>query len=407
MSEIKKIAIIGGGAAGFFSAIQAKKLHPNYAVTIFEKSKKTLSKVKISGGGRCNVTNATYSIAALVKNYPRGNKALKKVFAQFNVTDTIEWFQKNNVELTTQDDACIFPVSQNSQTIIDCFLNNCKQLKVEIITEAPVVSLKKVEEKFHLIFRDQSEKTFDKVIVAVGGQPKINGFDFISDFNLEMVPPVPSLFTFNMPKEPIRNLMGIVVENANTRIQGTKLMESGPLLITHWGMSGPAILKLSAWGARILAENDYQFKVQVNWLGDLNAEAVHEQITIEIEKFAQKKIANQKVVNLPSRLWDFLLNKIGIDTTKKWAELGKKDKNKLIDVLVNDIYEVNGKTTFKEEFVTAGGIALKEIDFNTMQTKKHPGLYFTGEGLDIDGITGGFNFQAAWSTAFVAGKLLD
>ncbi|MFD1553327.1 aminoacetone oxidase family FAD-binding enzyme [Putridiphycobacter roseus] len=406
MEKIQEIAIIGGGAAGFFAAIQAKSLHPTHQVTIYEKSKKTLSKVKISGGGRCNVTNATYSIAALVKNYPRGNKALKKVFAQFDVHDTIAWFKKNKVELTTQNDGCIFPVSQNSQTIIDCFLNLCRQLKIEVITEAPLTLLEKSDTGFDLTFRDFSASA-NKVIVAVGGQPKINGFDFLKSLNLKMVEPLPSLFTFNMPNESVRDLMGIVVENAKTRIQGTKLVEDGPLLITHWGMSGPAILKLSAWGARLLAADNYHFKVQVNWLGNINAEVANEQLTAEINKFSQKKIANQKVVNIPSRLWDFLLKKIAIDTSKKWAELGKKDKNKLIDVLVNDIYEVKGKTTFKEEFVTAGGIDLNEIDFNTMQAKKHPGIYFTGEGLDVDGITGGFNFQAAWSTAFVAGKLLD
>ncbi len=400
----KHIAIIGGGAAGFFAAIHTKMNFPDYEVTVYEKSKKTLAKVKISGGGRCNVTNATYSISELSKNYPRGGKQLKKVFSQFDVNDTVEWFENRGVSLVTQSDNCIFPASQDSQTIIDLFKRECKRLKVTVKTGYHLTDMRKVDDLFSLVFKD--EKAYaQKVIVTVGGQPKASGFDFLKHTGHSLIPPVPSLFTFNMPTEPVKKLMGIVVNPVVTRLQGTKLVERGPLLITHWGMSGPAILKLSAWGARILEAKKYRFKLQVNWMDMLNFDEVKNLLIKEINLNDSKKIANQKIVQMPTRLWDFLLEKINLPVSKKWRELSKHELNKLTNILVNDIYDINGKTTFKEEFVTAGGICLDEVDFNTMQSKIVPGLYFAGEGLDIDGITGGFNFQAAWSTGFVAAKL--
>ena len=399
-----QVAIIGGGAAGFFAAIHVKINHPAAVVTIYEKSKKTLSKVKISGGGRCNVTNATFSIADLARNYPRGHRQLKKVFHQFDVHDTIRWFEARDVPLVTQSDRCIFPKSQNSQTIIDTFLEACKDLDIGIKTDHHLTGLKKVTNHFELHFRDKAVVA-SKVILTIGGQPKIKGFDCLQATGHTIIPPVPSLFTFNMPQEPVRELMGIVVDPVTTRIQGTKLVEEGPLLITHWGMSGPAILKLSAWGARILEEKKYRFNLQVNWMHHLNHDDVQAKLKAEVEKHRQKKIGNQKIVRMPGRLWDFLIQKVDLPTSKRWQDISKKELNRLTNVLVNDIYQVEGKTTFKEEFVTAGGVSLDEVDFNTMESRKVPGLYFAGEGLDIDGITGGFNFQAAWSTAFVAGKL--
>lgn len=400
-----KIAIIGGGAAGFFAAINCKLNYPEYQVTIYEKSKKTLSKVKISGGGRCNVTNATFSISELVKNYPRGNKALKKVFNQFNPKHTIDWFESRGIPLVTQHDNCIFPVSQQSQSFIDLFHAECKKHGITIKTQYKLNSLEKIDNLFKLNFNDNQIIQADKVIMTIGGQPKLNGLEFLKGVGHSIEFPVPSLFTFNMPNEPITKLMGIVVENAIVKIQSTKLIDKGPLLVTHWGMSGPAILKLSAWGARILEEQNYKFKIQVNWINETNSSHVESQIKEEISKHSSKKVANQKIAHIPTRLWDFLIQKLEIDTQKRWAELSKKDINKIINILQNDIYTVEGKTTFKEEFVTAGGVDLNEVNFNTMQSKKTDGLYFAGEVLDVDGVTGGFNFQAAWSTGFVAAKL--
>lgn len=398
------IAIIGGGAAGFFAAIHAKTNYPHSHVVIFERSKKVLSKVKISGGGRCNVTNATFGIADLAKQYPRGHKMLKKVFNQFKVQDTIAWFNNRGVELVTQEDLCIFPASQTSQTVIDCFVDECKKLGIVIKTESPVRKITKPGEVFHVELTDETIEARN-VILTIGGQAKSSGFGLIENLPHQLVQPVPSLFTFNMPNESITELMGIVVNPVTTRIQGTKLVEQGPLLITHWGMSGPAILKLSAWGARILASNNYDFNLQVNWLNSTNYDQTLSTLKAGIELYGQKKVRNQKLFELPTRLWFFLLDKVKINLDKKWQDLSKKDINKLVEVLVNDVYAVKGKTTFKEEFVTAGGISLSEVDFNTMQSKRIKGLYFAGEALDVDGITGGFNFQAAWSTAFVAAKI--
>ncbi|MDX1349298.1 MAG: NAD(P)/FAD-dependent oxidoreductase [Putridiphycobacter sp.] len=394
------IIVVGGGAAGFFAAINAKEKQPNLKVLLLEKSKKLLSKVKISGGGRCNVTNATYSISELSKNYPRGSRALKKVFSQFAVQDTVDWFQSRGVRLVTQEDSCIFPESQSSQSIIDCFLNECKRLGVEIQTTCHIQTIRPKEQGFEIEVNDGVVNSRN-VVLAIGGQPKSTGFSLLDHLQHKLVSPVPSLFTFNMPNESIKSLMGIVVNPVTTKIQGTKLMEQGPLLVTHWGMSGPAILKLSAWGARILNETGYKFKLQVNWLNNLNYSQVEIKLNEIIQVSAQKKIVNHKIDVLPNRLWLFLLEKIDINHHKKWSELSKKEYHKLVNVLVNDIYEVNGKTTFKEEFVTAGGIDLSEVNMNTMESKLYPGLFFTGEMLDIDGITGGFNFQAAWSTAYV------
>jgi hypothetical protein len=406
VTDIKEIAVIGGGAAGFFAAINCKINHPNVNVTIYEKSNKLLSKVKISGGGRCNVTNATFSISELAKNYPRGQKELKKVFNVFNTQDTINWFEDRGVELVTQSDLCIFPKSQNSQTIIDCFLSEAKRLDIKIVIQRKLTQLKKVKDLFLLEFNNGEVKiNSDSVILTIGGQPKLNGLSFLTEIGHTLAFPVPSLFTFNMPHETITELMGIVVEDVEVKIQSTKLVETGPLLITHWGMSGPSILKLSAWGARILYEKDYKFNVQIKWLKDFNFETLEQHLRAEITKHSNKKIINQKIVPLPSRLWQYLLNRIVFNTQKKWGELSKKEINKLVNVLLNDVYKVEGKTTFKEEFVTCGGVHLNEIDFKTMQSKIVKGLYFAGEVMDVDGITGGFNFQNAWSTAYVASRL--
>ena len=402
-----KIAVIGGGAAGFFAALAAKKNYPDAYVIVLEKSTKFLSKVKVSGGGRCNVTNGETKISKLAKAYPRGEKLLKKAFREFNTSHVMAWFESRGVELMTQDDNCVFPVSQNSQTIIDCFLDEAKKLDVKLALSCGVKELKIVEEKIHLDFIKpvEVEKIYDSVIVATGGSPKRSGLLWLEKLGHEIEEPVPSLFTFNMPYDDVTNLMGVVVESAIVKIQGSKLVADGPLLITHWGMSGPAILKLSAFGARYLSELGYCFKIQVNWVNIVNYEEVAKSILAISQSNSKKRLTNFRPYGLPERLWHHLLSKAGFHETKIWGELGKKGIHKITTILTNDVYDVAGKTTFKEEFVTCGGVSLRSIDSKTMQSKIHPQVYFAGEVMDIDGITGGYNFQAAWTTAFISGKL--
>lgn len=403
MKDDLKIAIIGGGAAGFFSALSVKDHYPNSSVTIFEKSNKLLSKVKISGGGRCNVTNATYDIKELSMNYPRGGNFLKKAFGQFNTIDTVEWFENRGVLLETLNDNCIFPKSNTSQSIIDCFINQAKIKGVEILLKTGVEKIRNDEDTF-ILYSQENKFKFDKVIVTTGGQPKLSGLNWLANLGHDIVSPLPSLFTFNMPKNPICELMGNVVEETTVKIEGTKLVAKGPLLVTHWGMSGPAILKLSAWGARILEEKNYQFSILVNWLNDKKPEEVFQVIEKVINDNRDKKVINYNPFPMTNRLWGFILEKSSINLDTKWKEIGKKSINKLVNSLCNDRYEVSGKTTFKEEFVTAGGVSLKDVNVQRMESKVIPGLFFAGEVLDIDGITGGFNFQAAWTTAYIAGK---
>lgn len=402
-----KVAIIGGGAAGFFAAIAAKENYRDAEVFILEKSKKLLSKVKVSGGGRCNVTNGTTAIKELAKAYPRGEKKLKQAFRTFSTSDTMAWFEARDVPLMIQEDNCVFPVSQSSQSIIDCFMKEAKRLGVQIETGAGVQSIQMDNGRFILNFQKADKKTriFDKVIIATGGSPKRSGLEWLEILGHKIEEPVPSLFTFNMPEETVTKLMGIVVENAGASIQGTKLKSAGPLLITHWGMSGPAILKLSAFGARILSELGYTFKVQVNWVNIQNENLVRAELAKIVKEHSNKILANFRPYLLPERLWHFLVEKCELPLKKKWSELGKKGMNKLTNILTNDVYSVRGKTTFKEEFVTCGGVSLQSIDFNTMQSKVCKNLYFAGEVMDIDGITGGYNFQSAWTTAYIAGKL--
>jgi predicted Rossmann fold flavoprotein len=404
MQQKMDIAIIGGGAAGFFAAISCKKHNPDANVTIYEKTANLLAKVKVSGGGRCNVTHACFSIAQLAKFYPRGEKQLKKAFAQFNTNDTVKWFESRGVKLKTEEDGRMFPISDDSQTIINCLLDETHRLGIAIEVHKPVIAIEKKEGGFKLTFREKVLYA-DKVIIASGGSPKLDGFKWLEDLGQIIDPPVPSLFTFNMPEEPIKELMGVSVENAAVRINGTKLRSEGALLITHWGMSGPAILKLSAWGARILHDFNYHFSIQVNWLGELNEDKARDILMKEREEHLKMKISNNNPFHLPNRLWLFLIAKVGIDPDSILEMQSKKDMNRLLNTLLNDEYKVQGKTTFKEEFVTCGGVSLSGVNMDTMESKVCPGLYFTGEVLDIDGVTGGFNFQAAWTTGFIAGKL--
>lgn len=398
-----EIVIIGGGAAGFFAAITAKKHFPNAEVRIFEKTSKFLGKVKISGGGRCNVTNALSNHRLLSEKYPRGEKFLRKAFEQFDTKATMEWFENRGVPLKTYPDLCVFPQSNESQSIIDCLWKEAKTLGIELWSLRAIDKIIPIENGFEISYKELTEKV-DRVIVTIGGQPKMTGFSWLEDLNHNIIPPIPSLFTFNMPKEPIRELMGIVVEQAVVRIEGQKLVGKGPLLVTHWGMSGPAILQLSAWGARILAESNYEFSILINWLNETKENSLRESLVKTMRIHGSKMISNLNPFEIPNRLWLFLLTKNEINPTTRWNDLGAKNTNKLVNTLLNDRYVVQGKTTFKEEFVTAGGVDLAEIDVNTMQSKIHPGLFFAGEVMDIDGITGGFNFQSAWTTGFIAGK---
>ncbi len=399
-----KVAIIGGGAAGFFAAFSVKEHHQKAQVVIFEKSNKLLSKVKISGGGRCNVTNACFSPSRLSKFYPRGEKQMKKAFSIFQAKDTVDWFSKRGVGLKAEADNRMFPESDSSQSIIDCFVEEAQSKNIEILKLSPISHLV-AEHSGYTLHYNNSKMHFDKVIIATGGSPKESGFDWLKKLGHSISPPVPSLFTFNIPGDQVKTLMGLVVENATVRVEGTKLRYSGPVLITHWGMSGPAILKLSAWGARLLAEKDYQFNIQINWLSIKSEEEAHGILNKEEASIRNKKIINANPFGLPNRMWAFLLQKVKINPDMKWFDLSKKNRNQLLNTLLNDRYLVSGKTTFKEEFVTCGGVSLSEINMSSMESKLNKNLYFAGEVIDVDGITGGFNFQAAWTTGFIAGQL--
>lgn len=403
MNLSKKIAVIGGGAAGFMAAITAKETNTDTNVTIFEKSDKILSKVKISGGGRCNVTNATFSISKLIQNYPRGGKELKKSFNIFNTKDTVNWFENRGVKLKTEPDKRMFPLSNSSDSIVDLLTNSAKELNIRISKKSKVISITPAKNGLSLSINNEI-LLFDKVIIASGGSPKTQGLDWLTTLGYSINDPVPSLFTFNMPKNPITKLMGLSVLNANASIKGSPLRQSGPILITHWGLSGPAILKLSSWGANELAKRKYNFTVQINWLA-INEEELRNQFLNLIKN--KKNIYNHNPFDIPKRLWIHILNKIEISNKQIWCELSKKNKNKLINTLVNDEFNVNGKTTFKEEFVSCGGISLSEINMLTMESERNKGIYFAGEILNIDGITGGFNFQAAWTTGYIAGILKE
>ncbi|MFD2201184.1 NAD(P)/FAD-dependent oxidoreductase [Shivajiella indica] len=396
-----KVGVIGAGAAGYFSAILAAK--ENVDVTILEKTSKPLAKVKISGGGRCNVTHAAFENSKLVKNYPRGEKFLKKVFTHFSVKDTIDWFESRNVPLKVEEDGRIFPVSDNSQSIINALQKEAIRLNVKIQLNFSVDKIEKAGDRF-IIFSKDRKIDFDRLIICSGGNPKMEGFNFIHGLGHTIVPPIPSLFTFNTPHEPIRKLMGISVPEAYVRLEGTKLAYQGPLLITHWGLSGPAVLKLSAFGAQWLHEHKYKTKAHIRWNSDWTEDFILQNLLNFKNQHPKKKISTNSLFGLPARLWEHLTENSEISEESIWQNIAKKQLNKLVQNLFCYIVTVEGKTTFKEEFVTAGGVDLDEVDPETMQSKLVNGLFFAGEVLNIDGITGGFNFQAAWSTGYLAGR---
>jgi predicted Rossmann fold flavoprotein len=400
----KKLIVIGGGAAGFFCAINAARLNPLLKVIVVEKSNKLLSKVKVSGGGRCNVTHACFDIGEMSRNYPRGANFVKKTFHHFFTTDTIKWFDERGVTLKTEKDGRMFPFSDSSETIIRCLLKEASTYNVAIMLNADVKKLKKTGEQFQVELSDHRHLTADYICVASGGYPKSSMFDWLKETGHTIEEPVPSLFTFNLPGHPIRELMGISAENVKVKIQQSKLAESGVALITHWGLSGPAVLKLSAWGARELPKLNYEFVISINWLPGLNEQTLKERFLGIRNDNASQRMKGRNMLGLPGRLWEFLAAQSGVTETMRWAEMPSVVQNKFIKNLCNYEMQVKGKTTFKEEFVTAGGIKLSEIDHQTMMSKKVNNLYFAGEIMDVDGVTGGFNFQHAWTSGFIAAK---
>jgi predicted Rossmann fold flavoprotein len=407
----KKLIVIGGGAAGFFTAINAARMNPSLDVTILEKTGRLLSKVRISGGGRCNVTHACFDIAGMSKKYPRGRHFVKKLFHQFFTTDTIRWFKERGVDLKAEPDGRMFPVTDSSQTIIECLMKEANRYKVEIILNTMVTGLRMMDGGWRVETSNHHLLAADYVCIACGGYPKAGMFDWLTSLGHTIEEPVPSLFTFNLSAgqagvsgHPITRLMGVSVERAKVKIPGTKLQQDGPLLITHWGLSGPAILRLSAWGARELAGSNWQFPIIVNWLPEFSEQQLAERFRSLRLEIASQKIENKNPFRLPQRLWEFLLEYSGVKQGIYWADLPGRDQNRLIRNLCTCEFTIKGKTTFKEEFVTAGGIRLGEVDPQTMESRLVPHLYFAGEILDVDGITGGFNFQHAWSSGWVAAK---
>lgn len=397
MNQNFDILIVGGGAAGFFTAINIVEKNPSLKVAILERGSEVLNKVRISGGGRCNVTHACFEPNELVKFYPRGEKELRGPFHQFCSGDTVEWFEKHGVELKIEADGRMFPISNSSQTIIDCFMDATKKMGISVLTNQSVQSIFKKDS--HWKVETQSETYLsEKLILATGSNPKI--WEMLQNFGHAIVSPVPSLFTFNIKDPRIAALPGVSAQ-VSVKVNSTKLESSGPLLITHWGMSGPAILKLSAWGARILHDKNYQFSISINWLNDIDsddAEIILKELKLE---HAKKAVSKKSPFELTNRLWESLVMASGIDAETKWADLSKNQLQKLSHQLTNGLFQVNGKSTFKEEFVTAGGIDLKEINFKTMESKLHENLYFAGEVVNIDAVTGGYNFQNAWTSGFI------
>lgn len=395
----KRIVICGGGAAGFFAAINIAEKHPDYQVTILEKTNKILSKVRISGGGRCNVTNERKNPSELVKFYPRGEKKLYPLFKEFSTDDMKRWLGARGVKTKTEPDLRVFPISNSSQTIIDCFLGLVKKYNIQLILNEGMDSFIESKSKWTVITTKNKKFIADNLIIATGSAPSIWKKLQKMDFKIE--PPVPSLFTFNIKDPRIHELLGVSFDHTEVKITGTKLKEEGPLLITHWGLSGPAILKLSAWGARELAELNYKFDILINFIPGKNYDQGRKVVTDYIAQHPKRKVINYPIADLPKRYWENICRYIEINEQALFLELGKKAINKLTEELTQAKFSVTGKSTFKEEFVTCGGISLSEVDLATLQSKRFPDLYFAGEVLDIDAITGGFNFQSCWSTAWI------
>lgn len=396
----RRLGIIGGGAAGFFAALVAAKLSPETEVIIFEKTRQPLAKVKISGGGRCNVTHNCFDPVALSRFYPRGSDVLKKAFYTFQPQDMIDWLEEKGVFLKVESDGRMFPTTNTSQTLIDCFYKEAKALGVKIELESDIIRIEKVEEGLILVDKGEKRVRCDSVLMATGGLHR--SYTLAEDLGHTSVPPVPSLFTFHVKDTRLQEMSGVAVSPVKVSIEGSGIDAEGPLLITHWGMSGPAILRLSAWGARYLAEKSYLVTLLVNWVAELSEQKVREQILECKNANASKQVVFTPLFGIPKNLWRKFTEHCQIPENKPWAHFSKADLHSLVQTLCRSSFAMEGKSTYKDEFVTCGGIPWKEIDPKTMQSKVCQGLYFAGEVVDTDGITGGFNFQNAWTTAWIA-----
>ena len=387
------------------AAIVACRTDPASKVTIFERAQKVLAKVEITGGGRCNVTNSFAAITDMKQAYPRGHKLMKRLMKTFSHEDTYRWFEQYGVPLVTQEDECVFPKAQDSHAIINCLVRQANELGVTICCRHRLVNIHRMEDgRLKLEFENGSHRVFHRTIITTGGSPNGRGLQYLAQLGHDIEPPVPSLFTFNIKDRAFCDLMGTVVEPVVTTIPGTKLRAKGPLLVTHWGVSGPAVLKLSSYAARLLAENDYKASLAISWTGELTRQEVEENLLKLQTANPRKQVATLHPFGLPSRLWLYILSKLDIDAVKPWAEIGRKTLNRMIETLVNDQYTIAGKGAFRDEFVTCGGVSLSSVNSKTLESKVCPNLFFAGEVLDIDAITGGFNLQAAWTTGVVAGQ---
>jgi predicted Rossmann fold flavoprotein len=401
------LIVVGGGPAGFFGAIVAAERNPGLSILILEKTSKLLSKVKVSGGGRCNVTHHCFEPTPLSKHYPRGSKELKSLFRKFQAKDMVEWLNKKNVALKTEADGRMFPQSDDSQTIIDCFLKEAERNKIQIKMNAEVTQIHRTKNGFEVwVGKGGQPLMTKKILIASGGYNNLKSYEWIAKLVHPIAAPIPSLFTFNDSEKKFTDLMGVAVSDAEVKIAGTKFSQRGPVLITHWGLSGPAVIKLSAWAAEYLNEKKYEFTALVNWAGDSTELDIKKFFSDQKENHGKQKVMSQSLFNIPQRLWIRLCELAEIPETKIWAELAHRSMNKLMENIIRCPFHIKGKTTFKEEFVTCGGVELSAIDLEKMESKEVEGLFFAGEVLNIDGETGGFNFQSAWTTAWVAGQAI-
>lgn len=408
-----RIAIIGGGAAGCFAAVNVKRMCPGAHVTVFESGSRLLAKVAVTGGGRCNLTNSFEGVRSLAAVYPRGERLMKRLLRVFGNGDASDWFEREGVRLVTQDDCCVFPQSQDAMEIVDTLTRLMRRSGVEMQTSHRVTLIEPCcydggAGCYRIGFADEAQAavTADVVVVTTGGSPKASGLDMLRLLDIETVSPVPSLFSLCLPGDSVTSLMGTVVEDATVALAGTKLRASGPLLVTHWGMSGPAVLKLSSYAARLLSESGYKATLCVNWLGDTGEAETSEMLMEYVVKHPQKQLSSLYPQQLNARLWQHLLDRSTLNPAMRWGELGRKGMNRLVNTLTNSHYAVDGKNRFKDEFVTCGGVALASVDPRTLECRRHRGLYFAGEVLDVDAITGGFNLQAAWTMGYVVAKAI-
>lgn len=408
-SHSNSVAVLGGGAAGFFGAIACAEANPRLTVYLIEKTSKLLSKVRISGGGRCNVTHACESPTQLAQHYPRGGKQLKEAFREFDARATIAWFEQRGVALKTEADGRMFPTTDSSETIAQCLLDAAQRAGVRILQQTNAEEIAPQPGggfRLRLTGAHAQEMTVSRLLIATGGAPKSESYEWLRQLGHSVAEPVPSLFTFNVPESPLRELPGVSVPNVRVRVAGEKLEYEGPILVTHWGVSGPAVLKLSAWGARRLHELQYESTALVSWVPAHTEETLRQWLHTFRDQNGRKTVESNPLFGLPQRLWRTLTEQAGIGPEVRWSELPAKLQNRLIESLLRTPLPVRGKTTYKEEFVTCGGVVLGEVNMQTMESRRVPGLYFAGEVLDIDGITGGFNFQAAWTTGFLAGRAM-